>query len=358
MPLHSIASYARAVRPGLPAGVFAPSRWPLVSFAFHLCLIAAAMVGVGTGRVPWPAALLLVPVVGFSFGVLSFVAHETLHGAVVRDMRLRTAIGWLGFLPFVLSPRLWVFWHNRVHHGHTNQPSQDPDTYPTLAEYEQSSAVRSSVDLFALGGRRWRGAFSLVVGFSVQSASVLAQARRWGMSPREHRLALAETAVGVALWVGLAALIGPLAFLLVFALPLLVANVVVMAHILTNHNLSPHTDSNDPLLNSLSVTLPPVLERLTLRFGYHVEHHLFPAMSSQHAPAVRALLVAHWPERYQSMPLGQALRELHRTARVYKDSDTLVDPTTGREWPTLQPGVPLPPPSDPALGLASVVPAT
>ena len=41
-----------------------------------------------------------------------------------------------------------------------------------------------------------------------------------------------------------------------FVLPLLFANGLVMAFILTNHGLSPLTDVNDPLVNSLSVTAP------------------------------------------------------------------------------------------------------
>lgn len=38
------------------------------------------------------------------------------------------------------------------------------------------------------------------------------------------------------------------------------------------------------------------------------------------------------------MPLRTAVRELHRTARVYKDAVTLIDPRTGREYSTLRPG--------------------
>ena len=342
MPLHSIASYARALRPELPAGVFTPSRRPLLWLMLHAGFALAVIVSLAAGWLSLPVAFLLSPLVGFSYGILSFVAHETLHGAVVRDRRARKLIGWFGFLPFVLSPRLWGQWHNRVHHGHTNEATVDPDAYPTLSEYEDSASVRTSVDLFSLGGRRWRGVLSLMLGFSVQSATVLFTASRLGMKLRERRLAFAETLAGVAVWVAVACLVGPLGFLAVFLIPVLVANVVVMAHILTNHSLSPHTESNDPLLNSLSVTMTPVLEWLTMRFGYHVEHHLFPAMSSEHAPAVRALLRTHWPERYQSMPLRQALRALHRTARVYKDARTLLDPTTSREWPTIQPGLAVP----------------
>src|SRR5207248_10247062 len=115
------------------------------------------------------------------------------------------------------------------------------------------------------------------------------------------------------------------------------ANACVMAFIITDRSLSPRVDIDDPLVSSLSVTTPRAIEWLTLGFGYHVEHHLFPAMSTRHAPLVRAQLVARWPERYQSMPLAAALWRLHRTARVYKHQTTLFDPTTAREYPTLVP---------------------
>ncbi len=93
-----------------------------------------------------------------------------------------------------------------------------------------------------------------------------------------------------------------------FVLPLLVANAIVMGFILTNHSLSPLTHVNDPLMNSLSVTTPRLVEWLTLGFGFHVEHHLFPAMSARHAPEVCAWLRAHYPRKYQSMPLLRARR--------------------------------------------------
>jgi fatty acid desaturase len=123
--------------------------------------------------------------------------------------------------------------------------------------------------------------------------------------------------------------------------------VLVMSFILTNHSLSPLTEVNDPLLNSLSVTVPRLFDFTTLRFGFHVEHHLFPAMSSRHAPLLRRLILARWPERYQSMPLLRALVQIIRTARVYKQPTLLVDPKNGREWPALAPrplSLPLPVP--------------
>jgi fatty acid desaturase len=144
----------------------------------------------------------------------------------------------------------------------------------------------------------------------------------------------------VGIWVSLGLAIGPRAFLYAFALPLVMANVVVISYILTNHSLSPLTEVNDPLVNSLSVTAHPIIEKLHLNFGLHVEHHLFPSMSSRHAPLVRDLLVARWPERYQSLPLFTALRRLYATPRVYRTDTTLVDPLSGREADTIVPAAP------------------
>jgi fatty acid desaturase len=111
-----------------------------------------------------------------------------------------------------------------------------------------------------------------------------------------------------------------------------------MMFILTNHCLNTLTPTiNDPLVNSLSVTLPRPLEWLSLDFGYHVEHHIFPAMSARHARVVRAALRAQFPDHYQSMPLTTALGELYRSGRVYKDDTTLIDPRTGETCPTLRP---------------------
>jgi fatty acid desaturase len=331
------AAYVRALRPDLPRA-FEPATSRLALVPAHLAVIASAILAIACGWLPWFLVPLLSLAIGVSFAGLTFVAHEAVHGSIVRGRRGRLLLGWIGFLPFTLSPRLWAAWHDRVHHANANL-TDDPDMYPTLAEYRESGRIRFFIDMFSLGGRRWRGALSLVLGFTVQSAHQLIAARRRGfLKPRAFALALAETLAGVALWAAVAALVGFVPFLFAYVLPLVVANVIVMAFILTNHGLSPRVEINDPLVSGLSVTAPRWIEWLTLQFGYHVEHHLFPAMSSRHARSVRTLLRQRWPLRYQSMPLRTALAKLHNTARVYKDAVTLVDPRTGREHPTLMPG--------------------
>jgi fatty acid desaturase len=336
LTLVSQAQYVGELRPDLPADAFAPATSRIALVPVNLLLIASAILAVGLGWVPWFVAPLLSLVIGVCFASLTFVAHEAVHGGIVRGRTARQIVGWIGFLPFTLSPRLWAAWHDRVHHANANV-AEDPDMYPTIEEYRSSRRARFFVGMFAMGGRRWRGALSLILGFTVQSAHQLVLARQKYLKPRAFRIAVAETVAGIAVWATVAWLVGFWAFLFAYVIPLLVANVIVMAFILTNHGLSPRVEFNDPLVSSLSVTAPRWIEWMTLHFGYHVEHHLFPAMSSRHAGTVRALLRKRWPGRYQSMPLYEALGRLHRTARVYHDEVTLVDPRTGQQFATLTP---------------------
>jgi len=332
--LYPRSHYVHEMRAALPPAAFAPARSRLWRVPLHVALAIAALAAVARGWLPWPLVPVASLAIGVNFACLTFVAHEALHGGVTRSRWLQRVIGWIGLLPFGVSPHLWTAWHNRDHHAHA-QMSNDPDVYPTLERYVARASTRFSIDRFSLSGRRWRGILSLVLGFTVQSAAQLFTSG--ALTGRERRRAFTGTAVMLAIWVGLALWIGLVSFVFAYIMPLLIANACVMAFIVTNHSLSPRVDIDDPLVSSLSVTTSPVIEWLTFGFGYHVEHHLFPAMSTRHAPQVRAQLIARWPERYQSMPLTTALSRLHRTARVYKHHTTLFDPRTAREYPTLVP---------------------
>jgi fatty acid desaturase len=338
MKLISVADYARKVRPLLPENAFAPAHARALWVPIHYGIIAVLCWALASGRVPWPAWPLVSILIGCSMAGVTFVAHEALHGGVVRGRGLIRLIGWLGFLPFCISPQLWMAWHNRVHHNHCGKPGVDPDMYPMLSEYKAERRAQIMADYFGLGRRRLRGISTLLFGLTGQSIQIMLGARRSGLlSGRLYRRAVIEALMGVAVWAAVAALVGGTAFVFVYVLPLLIANSVVMVFILTNHNLSPLSPINDPLVNSLSVRLPRVLEWLTLDFGFHVEHHLFPAMSHRQGRVVREVLRAEFPERYQSMPLFAAIRRLHNTARVYLNHTTLIDPHSGQTWPTLMP---------------------
>jgi fatty acid desaturase len=249
-------------------------------------------------------------------------------------------VGWICFLPFTLSPRLWVAWHNKTHHGHTMSPvpGEDPDAYPLLSTYRTVPLTRVA-DHFSFGANRPLGVVTLALGFTGQLMQMLLRWSRGpgGMARAERRWAMLETLAGVAVWATVAWLLGPARFLFAFVIPLMIGNAIVIGYILTNHSLSPLTEVNDPLLNSLTVTVPRWVATLHLNFGLHVEHHLFPSMSSAYAPLVRAELQRRWPDRYQSLPLMTALRLLARTPRVYGTYTQLHDPLTGAEATTILP---------------------
>ncbi|MEO8702925.1 MAG: fatty acid desaturase [Kofleriaceae bacterium] len=336
-PLFPLSKYVRELRPDLGPEVYQPATSRVALIPIHLTVIAGLTLVIAKAWVPWPIVPVLAIVIGISFACLTFVAHEALHGGIVRGKLARHVVGWIGFLPFVVSPRLWVAWHDRVHHANANMPD-DPDMYPSLDVYHANRQVRAFVNWFSLGGRRWRGVLSLVLGFTVQSAHQLIRSTTVGFLTRDkRRLAIVETLLGVVVWGTVAALVGFVPFLFVYVMPLVIANMIIMSFILTNHGLNPRVSVNDPLVSGLSVTTPRWIETLTLGFGFHVEHHLFPAMSTRHAPAVRALVLKRWPERYQSMSIVAAVRALHRTGRIYKDAVTLVDPRSGAEFPVLMP---------------------
>lgn len=329
--------YARALKAQLPTDVHEPASSRLWWLPIHIAVVVAGIGALATGFIPLWLAWLASLAIGLSFGGLTFLAHETLHGATVRGRRWQRLVGGVGFLPFAISPTLWVAWHNRVHHGNTQQPDKDPDAFPTLDVYRGSRLIRFMIERVGANRGAPAGVLALLFGFTIQSTKVLVLAQQMGLSPKRRRLAWIETALIWSAWIGMGVWLGWVPFLFGFFIPLMIANVVVMAHILTNHSLSPLTEVNDPLLNSLTVTLPRWAQWLTLGFGFHVEHHLFPWMSMRHAPTVRRLVQARWPERYQSMPLARALFAVYTTPRVYADAETLIAPRTGTLWPTLNP---------------------
>lgn len=333
MQLSPRSFYVRSLADALPAETFRPATSRLLWLPVHLLIIAAAIYAI-THASSWPLRLLCSLPIGIAFSGLAFLGHETLHGAVIKNRVARTAVGTICFLPFLLSTQLWVRWHGAVHHGNTQDGPEDPDAYPSLETYRKSAVVRFMIDRFSLGGRRPTGVMSLIIGFTIQSAKLLLSGRKSGIlaNRREQVLAFAGSAFAICVWATLATVIGGHAFVFAYVIPLLVGNAMVMMHILTNHGLSPLTEINDPLANSLTVTVPRWFRFLTLGFGFHVEHHLYPAMSTRHAARVQDELRARWPERYRSLPLHDALLQLHRTARVYEDATTLCDPRSGQRW--------------------------
>jgi fatty acid desaturase len=331
--------YAREVRPHLPAAIFLPVPSRLLWLPLHLGVVIAMAAYVVGGEAPWYLKLAAALIAGHSWACLSFLAHETLHHAVVRNRLVERVIGYIGLGPYCLSPTLWVAWHNQEHHGNTGHREDDPDAYWSLAEW-QNSAVDREMTKASPGSGYKRSVLFLLVTFSLHSLVVLlSHSHRHDYYARiSRRVVYAEAGGMLAFWLAVLLLVGPWNFLFVYVVPVFVANAITMSYIATNHHLNSLTSINDSLANTLSVRSWGWLETLHFHFGYHVEHHIFPTVSGRHTPLVRQQLVRLYGERYLSLPHLQALRLIYSRPKIHKTHDTLIDPQTERIFHTLAPG--------------------
>lgn len=103
--------------------------------ARDLLLYAAALVGL----VLFDGVLVTIAlwlVAGLAVAALFVVGHDAAHGALFDSARLNAAVGRIAMLPSLHATELWIFGHNRVHHGHTLRQGMDFVWHPlTIEEY-------------------------------------------------------------------------------------------------------------------------------------------------------------------------------------------------------------------------------
>ena len=335
--MHSIGWYASRVAPHLPKEAFKPAPVRLWGGLAYLLLTKAGIAAIWLFALPLWANLLLSLVIGMSFAGMGFLGHEILHGTVVKNARLRDFLGAIAFWQFSLGPKLWRKWHNMEHHANTQDHDHDPDAWATMEELYTRPAMRWAYRL-----PRWvrtvANFSSFLLFFSIHGFLMF---RRYAgeFKGADRTRVVLQLVVPYAFWFSLLPLMGPYKWLFAYLVPLMLANFMVICYIATNHQLNPLTDVNDPLANSLSVTVPRWVDVLHFNFSYHTEHHLFPGMNPRWAPLVKAQVKRLWPELYHEMPFTTALRMLAATPRVYGTQVDLVDPGAGLTYGTLGNGL-------------------
>lgn len=315
------------IRRELPADTFAPRPWRALLIPLWATIAVGAGAVVLLAGLPWWADLLLAALIGQCFGSLGFVAHEVLHGATVRSRRLQDLLGFIGFLPYVVSPHLWREWHNRRHHTHANQGVRDPDAFGSVEQYKPGGKRRGFHFLLPGSGHPLSAFFHLY-WFTTHNLVNL-----FGLSKRfkgyDRRPALVQTALGASIWLTILVTGGVIAgweVLLVTLVPMFIGNGLVMGYISTNHMMRPELDHDDPVDHSMSLNVPWIVDLMHGWFSHHVEHHLFPGMSPSQAPKVRAWLLEKAPHRYVSPPWYKAIWWLYRTPRPHSGPTVLAHP--------------------------------
>jgi len=332
----NLAFYNRKLSPFLPAEFFERTPFRTLYAPLFLGLNVMLVLAVLNLEMHWALKVLAGILIGQFNAGLAFISHETSHGQHISNKTAQDLLVLFAFAPFMISPTYWRFWHNRLHHGNTQYILKDPDAFPNTTVYRGSKFMRFVFN-WAPGSGTIRSYFYFFFWFSFQS--FLNQIyMRFGNKMWEqmkHNRVSVEFAFQIALVGAYVYFVGSAAPLYLILIPLAIQNYTVMSYISTNHNISPLTKINDPLENSLSVTVHPLLEKLHLNFGYHVEHHIFPRMSGAYAKKVHFELKNQFPETYQVMPKWQALKLLYSTPRLYKNATTLIHPKTQERYSTL-----------------------
>ncbi len=334
--LKNVAYYRREIMPALGNEIFKLNPNRLVGFG--ICGVGAisAFLLIVVWSPAWYLKLILGLTIGFFTGVMGFLTHELMHGAMTRNQKLQNFLGFFGLLPYVISPTYWKYVHNRLHHGHTQKTIIDPDAFPILRIYKNSPFVKAIFPFTPGSGyKRSYFYFFFWLSFHEFTAQIYHRFRNGIFKDMDHRRVTVELSLQVSILIGLLLIAGPSNWLWVLVLPVAIQNYMLMSYISTNHNLSPLTSENDPLVNSLTVTNHPIFEYFSLNFGYHVEHHLFPTISSKYAKRVHHELIKKFPDTYKYMPKWQAMKALYSTSRIYKNSHTLINPKTLNEYSTI-----------------------
>jgi fatty acid desaturase len=326
-------SIKRTIQESLPSEAFQPQPVRGIMFLIiHLPLAILLWWVYINLNLPWYICILITLVLSQIYTVGGYVAHEAIHGAVVRSNLGIFILGYIGFLPFFISPTLWKFWHCQCHHGNTNN-KLDPDVVGTLDAYSENPLVRLR-SLFSPGTHHWISYLGLFCLFTLEGQYVLWFWKTkvdWVRKLRFNRvMAKLETLSMFIFWIMLGIYIGLLPSLYLIILPMLLANFTQVSYIMTQHFLRPlnTTHNNDPLDNTISVITHPFVDFVHLNFGYHLEHHLFPSMSSKYAPKISKILQDKFGDRYIRLPFLRVLFYSLNNSRIYLDSDTLVVPSS------------------------------
>jgi fatty acid desaturase len=336
------AEYAKAIRPLLPPAAFVANINRVWILLINLTILFLGW-GIAAHLPEWRSEWLwlylpLTLIMGNSVVALLFSSHELLHSNMVKNLWMRRILSILGLTMLWTPPTFWKAVHNREHHSKTNSLhdpdrnylAQQPNNWGKRIQhlFVPSNSVHPLWLLIgtsnAWGVHTFRNLTSVLL---FNDASPDYTPASFTVSPKERKAIGIELAIIAAIHLSILSYLGahPVKLLLSYFLPIWLGYAGVMFYIYTNHMLCRMTETNDPLINSLSLRVPAIVNRLHFNFAYHTEHHVFPGVNSDYYPIVQDLLIAHYPDRYNLLDAGKAWQMMLDTPRHYQDELTFTD---------------------------------
>lgn len=336
------SEYAKKLRPLLPREAFLPDSSRVLLMLINIAILILGW-GIANHLDQWNWYFLgfylpLALVMGNSIVFLSFSTHELLHSSVIKNPLLRRSLSLVGFSMLWMPPTLWKALHNREHHSKTNS-LHDPDRNylydqpNSWAKWLQNFVVPSEkVHLlwFVVSMSHTWGVYALRNLTSIllfNTGSTHYPPASFKVSPKERKAIALEWLIVAGIHLSIVASLDfhPLKVILGYFLPIWIGHCGIMFYIFTNHMLCQMTEVNDPLVNSVSLQVPKVVDLLHINFSYHTEHHIFPGMNSDYYPLVQRLLKIHYGDRFNLLSATEAWQLMLQTPRYYKNATTFTD---------------------------------
>lgn len=341
LKLISKNEYRSVLRKYMSSKDFNPDTKELLRYFIFMSLYLFGIYSLVSLPIFLPIKILISIFMGISLAALSFFMHDLMHGAVVKSKKITYLIGLSIGLLNLFAPLFWQRTHN-FHHARAGN-TDDPDRMYIWTE-KPKNVFEKFIYKLRISKNSYNAFFSLISlsfgffwyfstlyyallqkkpkGSQYQSINKLFRAKELFIILGE--LLLIFSFQGLLFTV--VAKYNFLNYFLISLLPVLIAHFITMLYIHTNHFLSPLTNKiDDPLVNSLSLKNSWLVDKVFSNFSHHVEHHLFPAMSSSHYPKIRKLLLNLYPDRFQLIPMTHAVKLLCTTPRIYDDNTCLVN---------------------------------
>ena len=345
LKLISKNEYRSVLRKHLPEECFKPDTKHVLHYLSCMVIYLFGIYSIANFNLLFPLKLLISVVMGITLGSLTFFLHDLFHGSIIKSKLWSYLCGLSIGIFNLFAPIFWKRVHN-LHHARTGN-IDDPDRSYVSAEKPKNliqkigyktrisdEAYHPFVSLVLMStGFFWYFLNTMFYGLVAGKASIKEDKKYQRIqelfkNKKDKLIVLNELILIVAFQTFLFVFVSGCNFLtysLVSVLPVLISHFIAMSYIHTNHFLSPLTgELDDPLVNSLSLKNSLFVDKIFSNFSHHVEHHLFPAMGSFHYPKVRKLLLKFYPDRFQLIPMIDAMKLLFKTPRIYGDYINLV----------------------------------
>lgn len=283
----------------------------LALVARDLAVYAIAVAGLVATDNP----LLLVPLwllAGLAVSGLFVLGHDAAHGALFDSKRLNAVIGRITMLPALHATEVWIFGHNRVHHGHTLRQGMDFVWHPlTVAEYQHLGHLAKLRHRFEWGPCG-AGAYYLREVWWNKMVRFRKPQRWASVMRRDQLLVAAFAASALALSLGVAGPAGLWVWFKVVVVPFVlfcqvIGWVVHVHHIAPDIRWWPRREWNrfrGQVEGTTVFTGPPGWELFLHWIMVHLPHHVDMQIPCYRLPEAATAIAAAFPDEVDERPIS------------------------------------------------------